>query len=526
MHEGLHPCRCSRRQSPGKRPPRESNLAVGLTGIPVDIAVPAAGQQGTERAQGVPMADENHPTDPAGAEQAAERPQPLVHVDNTFPAAPAHLTDVSPRRGRFGRQLSTTQAVEAPMVLLAQRRTHRDGQPADPADGVSGLTGTDHVAAPQFLGTPVAKQGGRSAGLGMPGGSQLRAHLVTEHPPVDVAGGLAVAHQRELENALGHAGSLTSPLVNRGLGLAGAVLLDQLLPDPPNEAHPVAWFGRWAGWLETRLWADSKPRGALFTTVALAPVAALGVGVELLTRRHPVAHTVATAMAGWVVIGAGSLSREGEAMADRLEAGDLPGARSRLSHLCGRLPDDLDEPELARATVESMAENTADSAIASLWWGTVAGIPGMLVHRGANTLDATVGHRNPRYVHFGTVSARLDDLLDLAPARLTAALAAAVAPFVQGRPGDVVRIVLRDAHDHPSPNGGWCESAWAGALRVRLGGHNVYPGGVAEDRGLLGDGPRPRAPQVRRASKLVRWVTLAGAGIAFGACALAGRNRR
>lgn len=315
-------------------------------------------------------------------------------------------------------------------------------------------------------------------------------------------------------------------MVTRGLGLACAALMDQVLPDPPNQLHPVAWFGRWAGWLESRMWADSSSRGALFALVALAPVAAVGVGAELATRRHPLAHTMATAVAGWVVIGAGSLSREGDAMAERLEAGDLPGARERLGHLCGRLPDELGEPELARATVESMAENTADSAIASLWWGTFAGIPGLLVHRGANTLDAMVGYRNARYAHFGTASARLDDLLDLAPARLTAALAAAVSPLVHGRPAQVVRIALRDAHDHPSPNGGWCESAWAGALGVQLGGHNVYPGGVAEDRGLLGDGPRPRARHVRRAARLVRWVTLTGAGLALAGCVLAGRKSR
>ncbi|SES02734.1 adenosylcobinamide-phosphate synthase [Propionibacterium cyclohexanicum] len=274
------------------------------------------------------------------------------------------------------------------------------------------------------------------------------------------------------------------------------------------------------------MWADSRARGVLFTAVALTPLAALGAGLEMLTRRHPLAHLTATAVAGWVVLGAGSLEREGAAMAGHLERGELPAARTRLGHLCGRLAEDLDEPELARAAVESMAENTADSAIASLWWGSIAGIPGLLVHRGANTLDAMVGHRNARYAHFGTASARLDDLLDLAPARLTAALAALVSPVVHGHPGQVARIVARDAHAHPSPNGGWCEAAWAGALGVQLGGHNVYPGGIAEDRGLLGDGPRPRAGELRRAARLVRWVTLAAAALALGAGALTARSGR
>ena len=297
----------------------------------------------------------------------------------------------------------------------------------------------------------------------------------------------------------------------RALGIALGVAADAVLGDP-TQHHPVAWFGTWASAVERRTYADDTARGAAFTTAAVAPVIALGVIAERATRRHAVLHIAATAVATWAVLGARSLSQEGEAMADHLDADDLAAARERITHLCGRDPEQLDEPELARAAVESMAENTADAAVASLFWGAAAGIPGMLAHRAVNTLDAMVGHLNPRYRHFGTASARLDDALDYLPARATGALAAALAPAVGGSTATTWRILRRDARKHPSPNGGWCEAAWAGALGVQLGGTNVYASRV-EERGLLGDGPRPGAAEVRKAARLVTLVTATAAAI-------------
>ena len=311
-------------------------------------------------------------------------------------------------------------------------------------------------------------------------------------------------HERPLPAAMG-----------RGLGLVVGIAADRLVPDPPDTGHPVAWFGRWALWLERRMWSDSAARGAAYCAIACAPAAAVGLVLEAVGRRSALARTAVTGVAAWAVVGAGSLAREGRAMADLLECGDLDGARERLPNLCGRLADELDGPELARAAVESMAENTADAAVASLFWGAVGGIPAMLVHRAANTLDAMIGHRDERYGNFGRFSARLDDVLDLAPARITGALACALAPAVGGNALRAARTMLRDARDHPSPNGGWCESAWAGALGVRLGGTNAYPGGRVERRGALGDGPRPDGAAVRTASGLVRLVSGA-AGVLAG----------
>ncbi|MBB1508373.1 cobalamin biosynthesis protein [Tessaracoccus sp. MC1756] len=312
-------------------------------------------------------------------------------------------------------------------------------------------------------------------------------------------------------------------MISRALGLALGVLADQIVGDPRRH-HPVAWFGSFAARAEGPLYDDTVAAGAVYTTATVAPVVALGVAAERLTRRHPVLHTAATALATWAVLGARSLTREGDTMADSLEIGDLARARAQLPNLCGRDAAQLDAPELARATVESMAENTADSAVASLFWGALLGVPGLLAHRAVNTLDAMVGRRDERYGRFGTASAKLDDALDLLPARLTGVLGAALAPAVGGSARRAWAITLRDAGNHPSPNGGWCEAAWAGAIGVQLGGRNVYANRV-EERGRLGDGPRPGACEVRKAAQLVTLVTGAATALAAG-FALLRRGRR
>jgi adenosylcobinamide-phosphate synthase len=219
------------------------------------------------------------------------------------------------------------------------------------------------------------------------------------------------------------------------------------------------------------------------------------------------------AAATWAALGARTLRREATAMAAALERGELPAARERLPNLCGRDPERLDEPELARATVESVAENTSDAVVAPLFWGAVAGVPGLVGYRAANTLDAMVGHRSERYARFGTAAARLDDALNLAPSRLTAALTALLAPLADGDTGRALRIWRRDGGDHPSPNAGQCEAAMAGALGVRLGGRNVYFG-RSETRPFLGDGPRPDAGDIRRAAALSGAVGLAAVVLA------------
>jgi adenosylcobinamide-phosphate synthase len=226
------------------------------------------------------------------------------------------------------------------------------------------------------------------------------------------------------------------------------------------------------------------------------------------------------AVTTWTVVGGTSLRRESAAMAAELAQGDLPAARARLPHLCGRDPSTLDEAELARATVESVAENASDAVVAPLAWGAVAGLPGLVGYRAVNTLDAMVGHRSARYQHFGTPAARLDDLANLAPSRATAALTALLAGQVGGSRRDALRVWLRDGGRHPSPNAGQCEAAMAGALEVRLGGRNVYAGRV-EDRPVLGDGMPPDVEDIRRAARLCGAVSVAALALGAGHAATA-----
>ena len=215
--------------------------------------------------------------------------------------------------------------------------------------------------------------------------------------------------------------------------------------------------------------------------------AVLGWGLERLAARHPAVTVIATAAATWTVLGGRSLDREAMIISGQLAADDLDAARHRVRNLVGRETAGLSADEVARATVESLAENTSDAVVAPLFWGAVAGIPGLLGYRAVNTLDAMIGHRSPRYLRFGWAAARLDDVVNWLPARLAALAAAGAAPLAGGSTRETLRIVVRDAGRHPSPNAGVVEAAFAGALGVRLGGRNVYHG-EAEDRGVLGDG--------------------------------------
>jgi adenosylcobinamide-phosphate synthase len=308
------------------------------------------------------------------------------------------------------------------------------------------------------------------------------------------------------------------------VGLVAGYALDAWLGDP-RRFHPVAGFGRMAGALERRTYAPTVGAGARYAaTAAGVPVLAAALA-SVLTRRRPVARAALTAAATWAVLGGTSLRREAAAMADSLESSDLDAARRRLPNLCGRDPSNLDTLGLARATVESVAENTSDAVVAPLVWGAMAGLPGLVGYRAVNTLDAMVGHRSPRYVRFGTAAARVDDLANLAPSRLTALLTAAAAPTVDG---SVVRALwtwFRDGRRHPSPNAGQCEAAMAGALGVRLGGTNVYFG-RSEDRPTLGTGQPPDPADIRRAARLSATVGAAALAICVGRILTRSRRRR
>ncbi|MGW2519582.1 cobalamin biosynthesis protein [Streptomyces sp. NPDC001617] len=295
-------------------------------------------------------------------------------------------------------------------------------------------------------------------------------------------------------------------------GAAAGLLGDHLLGDP-RRGHPVAAFGRAAGAVERVLWRDHRGWGALHTAVCVGGAVGLGAVAASVVRPSRTASVALTAAATWAVVGGTSLAREARAIGRALEAGDIEGARERLPHLCGRDPQALDADGIARAVVESVAENTSDAVVGALVWGAVGGVPGLLGFRAVNTLDAMVGHKSARYRRYGWASARLDDVAGWPGARLTAVLATVAGDDPQG----AVRAWRADAGKHPSPNAGPVEASFAGALGVRLGGTLSY-GGRVEHRPVLNTpGRAVSVPDLERAVRLSRRVGLLALGVSAAA---------
>ncbi|MEU9209604.1 cobalamin biosynthesis protein [Streptomyces sp. NPDC048415] len=293
---------------------------------------------------------------------------------------------------------------------------------------------------------------------------------------------------------------------------AAAGLLGDLLLGDPRRGHPVAAFGRAASEVERVLWRDHRGWGALHTTVCVGGATGLATLASRCVRPSRAASVALTAAATWAVVGGTSLGREARAIGDALAVGDVEAARQRLPHLCGRDPQTLDSDGIARAVVESVAENTSDAVVGALAWGAVAGVPGLVAFRAVNTLDAMVGHRSPKYRRYGWASARLDDVAGWPGARLTAVLATVAG----GDPRGAVRAWRADAGKHPSPNAGPVEASFAGALGVRLGGTLSY-GGRVEHRPVLNAEGRPvSVADIERAVRLSRRVSL----LALAVCAV------
>jgi adenosylcobinamide-phosphate synthase len=282
------------------------------------------------------------------------------------------------------------------------------------------------------------------------------------------------------------------------VGLIAGVFLDRLLGDP-RRLHPVAGFGRAAAALERRTYAQTRRAGARHVALAVGVPVAVSALAQYSTRDRPLARAALTALTTWTVLGGTTLLREATTLADALAVGDRPAARAKLPILCGRDSSILCPNELARAAVESVAENTSDAVVAPLCWGAVAGMPGLVGYRAVNTLDAMIGHRSVRYERFGWAAARLDDVANLGPARLTAGLTVVTAG--RGRRWPALQAWMRDGSKHPSPNAGQVEAAAAGALGLRLGGRNDY-GSRVEFRPVLGEGAQPATRDIYRAVRL------------------------
>jgi adenosylcobinamide-phosphate synthase len=307
-----------------------------------------------------------------------------------------------------------------------------------------------------------------------------------------------------------------APWHHRALGAAGGLVLDRIVGEPPlpGRLHPVALFGSAAGALESRIYDDRRTPGAVLVGA--------GAGVAVLAG----AALRCPAVAGYLSTAGRSLHDAALAVARALDADDLDRARALLPSLVGRDPSALDRTGVARAAVESVAENTTDAVVAPALWTLAAGSVGAFVHRAGDTLDSMVGYRDDRYRRFGTAAARLDDVLAWVPARATAALVALARP---GRARAVMRTVRDDARRHPSPNAGVAEAAFAAALDLRLGGgHNRY-GAVVDARPVLGSGRPPQAADIFAAvalSRDVSWLLAGALAAAWGAGAVAARARR
>jgi adenosylcobinamide-phosphate synthase len=310
----------------------------------------------------------------------------------------------------------------------------------------------------------------------------------------------------------------------RVVGVLVGYLADLVLADP-GAGHPVAGFGVAATAVERLTYRDTRFGGAVFVAALVGAVSLLGAAVQRQARRCAPGWSVAvTALATWVALGGTSLTRIGSAMGELLSRDDIEGARGLLPSLCGRDPARLDAAGLARAAVESVAENTSDAHVAPLLWAVAGGAPAILGYRAVNTLDAMIGHRSPRYIRFGWAAARLDDAANYVAARVTAALVAVCAPIVGGSPSRALHAWRRDAARHPSPNAGVVEAAFAGALGVRLGGPTQYHYEL-QIRPVLGDGPPPSVADLRRAVLLSRAVQ-AAAVLVFTGVSAAVRNGR
>lgn len=289
----------------------------------------------------------------------------------------------------------------------------------------------------------------------------------------------------------------------RPLAAAGAIAADRLVGEPPASLHPVAAFGRVMAAAERGIYRDDRFAGVAYALGGIALAAGSGAALRRIVR-----PAMATFVAAEVAIAGRMLAASAAAIGAALERGDLEGARALLPTLVGRDPSALDASEVARAVVESVAENSVDAIVAPVLWGTVAGGVGALTYRAINTMDAMVGHHSDRFEQFGWASARLDDLVNWLPARVAAALVVLLRPR---RAREVWRAVRVDAPRHPSPNAGVVEAAFAGALDLRLGGVNRY-GDRVEERAALGRGRTPTARDIAAAVRLSH--QLAGAMIA------------
>jgi adenosylcobinamide-phosphate synthase len=302
-----------------------------------------------------------------------------------------------------------------------------------------------------------------------------------------------------------------------------AMSVDALLgwPDPlfARIGHPVTWLARLIDFLDKNCNRSSASPGvrraagaaAALIVIALAVAAASAIQSLLISEWSRI---FGAGILAWPLVALRSLYDHVAAVALALQSSNIETARLAVARIVGRDPSSLDEAGIVRAAIESLAENASDGVVAPIFWGALFGLPGIVGYKAINTLDSMIGHRTIRHKAFGWAAARIDDLANFVPARLTGFLFAVVAQS----PSAAWSCMARDARRHRSMNAGWPEAAMAGALGVRLSGPRVYQGSVAEEPWLNEGARDPRAEDILAGLKLYRraMILLAGALIILG----------
>ncbi|HEY0798602.1 MAG TPA: adenosylcobinamide-phosphate synthase CbiB [Candidatus Baltobacteraceae bacterium] len=311
---------------------------------------------------------------------------------------------------------------------------------------------------------------------------------------------------------------MDAPLRLSARTLLVAYVADLLIGDPVWIPHPVRAIGalievgeRSARRARLRDPRDELLAGALvWCAVVGSTYAATHAVLRVARRFNRQAGVIATIVLSQATLATRNLLDEVHQVETALNEGDLARARVALARIVGRDTADLDESEIARAAIETLAESLCDGIIAPLCALAVGGVPAAMVFKSMSTMDSMLGHIEPPYTFFGRVAARADDLANYLPARLTAALIVAAAAM-RGHGGQALEIWLRDGARHPSPNAGQCEAAMAGALGVRLGGLNRYNGAKCERPHLAAEFRRPLGTDIAAAREIVLAVSIAGA---------------
>jgi adenosylcobinamide-phosphate synthase len=300
--------------------------------------------------------------------------------------------------------------------------------------------------------------------------------------------------------------------------MAVAMAVDALLGWPAplfaRIGHPVTWLGRLITTVDTAWNRPSDPpafrraAGVAGALVVIAVSAALGWVLQSVLALGWIQFVLVGILA-WPLVALRSLDDHVAAVASPLQAGDIAGAREAVSRIVGRDPATLDEAGIARAAIESLAENASDGIVAPVFWGALFGLPGIFGYKAINTLDSMIGHRSERHEAFGWAAARIDDVANFIPARLTGFLFVLLAP----RRAEALSCMTRDARRHRSPNAGWPEAAMAGALGVRLSGPRIYHGSITNEPWLNEGARDPLAADITQGLAVYRRAMLLLAGL-------------